>query len=71
MIKVSKAQSKVLHRIAERDSGAIEADSVAWITSECLLKKKLIEECVRLYFGPRTQRYRLTQAGKDWVKAHP
>lgn len=67
-MRVTAVQSLKLKKIHE--AGEIESTNIARVTSAALLKRGLIESCPRLYFGPRSLRYRLTDAGKQWVKDH-
>jgi hypothetical protein len=66
-MRVTPTQAKVLILISNT-AGGYDASYMASVTEESLLRKGLIEKCARLYFGPRTLRYRLTETGKQWVK---
>lgn len=58
----------MIKRIDSSPGSFIEDQDMPHATGQALLAKKMIEECSRLYFGPRSLRYRLTDAGKQWIK---
>lgn len=66
-LKLTNFQVTVLKAIRSAPGSEIEAKDVPSVTWEALLAKEVIEQCPRLYFGPRSLRYRLTELGKQWV----
>lgn len=65
--RITPAQSRALAAIHKSPGKQVEATEFATVTWQALLRKGLVEECPRLYFGPRSLRYRLTEDGKGYV----
>ncbi len=61
-MKMTPAQRTVLKHIATEPKGP--DDGVYVPTLHALLRLGFIEPCERMYFGPRKERYRITQAGR-------
>jgi hypothetical protein len=57
-----RAEAATLRALQSR--GSIEGEAIPRHVRESLLKKELIAEVARLYFGPRAWAYRLTPAGE-------
>lgn len=66
--RITPAQYRALKAIHTSPGKQVEATEFATVTWAALLRKKLIQECVRLYFGPRSLRYRLSKDGEEWAK---
>jgi hypothetical protein len=67
VVRITPVQSRILTAIANAPGKELGADRISRITQEALLRKGLVEACPRLYFGPRSLRYRLTEEGKKLV----
>lgn len=63
-MKVSPVQMAVMVEIDSAVGHELEANDIPTLTFRALLRKGLIEPCARMYFGPRTARYRLTIEAK-------
>ncbi len=61
-----KAEAATLRAIKTR--GSVEGEAIPRHVRASLLKKELIAEVARLYFGPRAWAYRLTPAGERVAK---
>jgi hypothetical protein len=66
---VTRVQSETLHEIHRM--GDRRAEDCHTVTIRALLRKGLITLVPRLYFGPREERYKLSQVGVKWVAANP
>lgn len=66
--RITPAQFRALSAIHNSPGKQVEAKEFATVTWQALLRKELVEECPRLYFGPRSLRYRLTESGKEWAE---
>lgn len=61
--KVSAAQFRLLQRLADEKEVGPD-DGVVLATLFALRDRGYIEACERMYFGPRRERYRLTERGR-------
>lgn len=66
--RITPAQFRALSAIHNSPGKQVEAKEFATVTWQALLRKGFIKECVRLYFGPRSLRYQLTEDGKEWAE---
>lgn len=66
--RITPAQFRALSAIHNSPGKQVEAKEFAGVTWQALLQKGLVEQCPRLYFGPRSLRYRLTEDGKEWAQ---
>lgn len=66
--RITPAQYRALKAIHTSPGKQVEATEFAWVTWDALKRKGLIEECTRLYFGPRSLRYKLTKDGEEWAQ---
>lgn len=66
--RITPAQFRALVAIYNSPGKQVEAEGFATVTWNALLRKGLVEECPRLYFGPRSLRYRLTEDGKEYIR---
>lgn len=60
---MTPAQHAILERIDRERS--LNGNKIPTATREVMVKNGWIEECVRMYFGPREWAYKLTKAGRD------
>lgn len=60
---MTKGQRWLLAKIGEK--GTILGNDMKEATRNALVGLGLIEECERMYFGPREWRYRLTKHGRE------
>jgi hypothetical protein len=65
--RLTPAQQRAIQAIHNSPGKQVEATEFAGVTWDALLRKGLIKECVRLYFGPRSLRYQLTKDGEGYV----
>ncbi len=47
--------------------GSVKASAMKRVTIEALDRAGFIQECVRLYFGPRDLQYKLSEKGRKYV----
>lgn len=59
---MTKAQRRWLETIDAK--GEVLGESIPYATRWALIGQGLVQECVRMYFGPRTYRLKLTTHGK-------
>lgn len=59
-MRITETQFEWLKRLR---CGEMLAAEIPTVTRKSLRKKKLVEECPRMYFGPRSYRLRLSSEG--------
>ena len=64
-IRLTKAQHRVLCEIADAPEKSKRGGEIHPLTWGKLLELRLIEECPRMFYGPREWRFKLTRAGES------
>ena len=64
MKKLRITAGMIVAMVTAKKDGSVLAKHMHPATRDALVKRGLVEECARLYFGPRELQYRLTETGK-------